>query len=125
MRSFFCAYHSLLKDWEELTDEEAGALFRACLSYSATGEEPDIKDRTLRALFSTQKRLIDEAEAAYAEKSEKARASVSARYERIRTYTNEDKKKMKKKMNMNTPLTGGVGGQYSNASLEKLEVKLI
>ena len=80
MRSYYCAYHSLLQDWSELTNEEVGILFRACLVYSSTGEELEIDNRLVRSLFMVQKRLIDEAKDHYQHISDKRKAAISTRW---------------------------------------------
>lgn len=137
MRAYFCAYFSLLEDWAELTDEEAGALFRACLSYASTGEEPELNDRTMRSLFRIQKKLIDSAQDHYTEVSRKRKAAIDSRwnaskdiqmntneYKRIQMNTNVGNKEERRKKKEYIPPYGGVGGQYSNPALESLEVKL-
>lgn len=42
-REYFAAYHSYLKSVEPLNDAERGRLFTACLSYSMTGAEPELR----------------------------------------------------------------------------------
>lgn len=42
-REYFCGYHSYLESMEALNDAECGRLFRACLTYSRTGAEPELR----------------------------------------------------------------------------------
>ena len=42
-REYVCLYHSYLKSVEPLNDAERGRLFTACLTYSMTGAEPDLR----------------------------------------------------------------------------------
>lgn len=46
---YFLCYHSYLKKCEKLTDEEVGRLFRSLLTYSATGETPELTGREVIA----------------------------------------------------------------------------
>lgn len=41
-REFFCAYHSFLKAMEPLNPAERGRLFTALLTFSMTGEAPEL-----------------------------------------------------------------------------------
>ena len=75
------AYHSLLTDLESLTDAEFGIFMRGCLRYSETGEIPVFGDRLLDTLFSTQKRLIDEADEMYESISEKRSQAAHVRWD--------------------------------------------
>lgn len=42
---YFCCYHSYLKKCEKLSDQELGRLFRALLTFSATGEAQELTGR--------------------------------------------------------------------------------
>jgi hypothetical protein len=124
-----CAWFSLLDDWADLTDEECGLLFRACLAYAATGAEPAFTDRTLRSLFRIQKKLIDSSAEHYAEVREKRKAAADARWNakasvpmQMHAYAGNKEKRIKNKEYI--PPKGGVGDQYKNEILEKLEVDL-
>lgn len=105
MRVYMKAYHSMLTDLQQLTDEEFGIFMRGCLRYSETGEIPVFGDRLLDTLFATQKRLVDEADAEYEEIRERNRENVMKRwhtddttvYDRIRPYTTDTKTKTKTK----------------------------
>lgn len=67
---YFLCYHSYLKKCEKLTDEEVGRLFRSLLTYSATGETPELTGREVIA-FDFIADDIDRAKAS-AEKNIKA-----------------------------------------------------
>lgn len=58
-RSYFKVFHSDEKAIEHLTDAEAGRLFRAMLSYSITGEVPELRGNE-RYVFSTMQYRIDQ-----------------------------------------------------------------
>ena len=57
-REYFCAYHSFLKSVEPLNDAERGRLFTACLQYSETGVEPELRGNE-RFVFPTIREQID------------------------------------------------------------------
>ena len=57
-RKFFCAYHSFLQSMEPLNDAERGRLFVACLEYSMSGVEPELRGNE-RFVFPTIKSQID------------------------------------------------------------------
>lgn len=66
-REYFCAYHSYLEAMEALTDAEKGRLFTACLSYSKTGEAPQLSGNE-RFLFPAFRSQIDRDNAGYAQR---------------------------------------------------------
>ena len=57
-REYFCAYHSFLKSIEPLNDTERGRLFTACLQYSETGVEPELRGNE-RFVFPMIREQID------------------------------------------------------------------
>ena len=57
-REYFCAYHSYLQTIEELSLEERGMLFTACLMYSETGETPALSGFA-KAVFPGIRAQID------------------------------------------------------------------
>lgn len=77
----FVAYHKYLKTLEPLSDAEVGRLFRACLQYSMTGEEPDLRGNE-RMLFPTVRDDIDRETAEYKQKCERQRENVKKRWEK-------------------------------------------
>jgi hypothetical protein len=81
-REYFCAYHSFLTDWAELSDQEAGRLFRACLTYSMSGTIEQLSGNE-RYLFPQLRRMIDEHNAAYENKCATNRENASKRTQAI------------------------------------------
>ena len=65
-RPYFCAYHSYLEAMEPLNDAERGRLFTACLSYSMTGEAPQLTGNE-RFVFPSLKGQIDRDKQRFAE----------------------------------------------------------
>ena len=65
-RPYFCAYHSYLEELEQLTDSEKGRLFVACLTYSMTGEVPQLSGNE-RFVFPSLRGQIDRDKARFAE----------------------------------------------------------
>ena len=57
-RPYFCAYHSYLEALEPLNDAEKGRLFVACLTYSMTGEVPQLSGNE-RFVFPSLRGQID------------------------------------------------------------------
>ena len=57
-REYFCAYHSFSKSVEPLNDAERGRLFMACLQYSESGIEPELRGNE-RFVFPTIREQID------------------------------------------------------------------
>lgn len=70
-------YHNWLKEIEDLTDAEAGVLFRAVMTYSATDEIVDM-DRVVRGHFNHIKTRIDQDNEEY-ERVIKARSEAGAK----------------------------------------------
>lgn len=98
-REYFCAYHSYIEAMEALTDAEKGRLFTACLSYSKTGEAPQLSGNE-RFLFPAFRSQIDRDNAGYAQRCKTNRENRMAAggsdldrldangYDRGRTTTN-------------------------------------
>ena len=96
---YFVSYHSYLKSIEPLNDAECGRLYRACLIYSMTGEEPDLRGNE-RFLFPMMKAQIDMDKEKYAAKCDRQRENINKRwnttvYNGIPTYTNDTKENEK------------------------------
>ena len=68
-REYFCAYHSHLEAMEQLTDEECGRLFKACLEYSKNGRTQELKGNE-RFVFPSLRSQIDRDKKKYATESE-------------------------------------------------------
>ena len=69
MREYFPCYHSYLRKIAKLSDQEIGRLFRALLTYSATGETQELPGREAVA-YDFIADDIDRANEAYQEKCE-------------------------------------------------------
>jgi hypothetical protein len=92
MTGFICQDEYLAK-CAKLSDQEVGRLFRALMSYHATGIEPELAGRESIA-FDFIKEDIDKTEKAYAAKCEKNRQNrlTTNVDERERTITNVDER---------------------------------
>ena len=66
----FIVYHSYRECFEDLSDEEVGILFKAMLSYSETGEMPEMP-KTLKVAFRFIKQQMDANKEKYIEKCNK------------------------------------------------------
>lgn len=99
-REYFCAYHSFLKSIEPLNDAERGRLFTACLEYSMTGAEPELRGNE-RYIFPMIREQIDRDAKKYDARCEQNRNNIlrryTAEYDRIRTSTKPTKAKTKAK----------------------------
>ena len=104
-REYFCAYHSFLKSLTPYGDAEVGRLFRACLQYSMTGEDPGLCGNE-RFIWPTLKQGIDRDKSAYEARcaqnrvngsrggrpSNQGNRTVSEETERNRTVSEETEK---------------------------------
>lgn len=99
-KEYFCAYHSYLAAMEQLNNEERGRLFTALLSYSQTGEVPQL-DGNERFVFPAMRDQMDRDSKKYQEKCEKNRKNIEQRYttenDRIQSNTKPTKEKTKAK----------------------------
>ena len=73
-REYFCAYHSLFESLTPYGDAEVGRLFRACLKYSMSREEPKLSGNE-RFIWPTLKMWIDRDIDAYNATLEKNKAN--------------------------------------------------
>ena len=71
-REYFCAYHSYLEWMESLSDAEKGRLFVACLEYSKSGKEPELRGNE-KVIFPAVRRQIDRDREVYEQKCERLR----------------------------------------------------
>lgn len=78
---YFCAYYSFIDALRELTDEEVGRLFMACLSYGKTGKAPQLAGNE-RFVFPLIRAQIDRDNERYRQRCEKNAANARSRYER-------------------------------------------
>ena len=81
----FVVYHSYRECFEDLSDEEVGILFKAMLSYSETGEMPDMP-KPLKVAFRFIKQQMDANKEKYIEKCNK-RSEAGAKGGRPRKET--------------------------------------
>lgn len=103
-REYFCCYHSYLEVMEQLNDTERGRLFTACLTYSKTGEAPELRGNE-RFVFPAFRSQIDRDNANYEETCRKRVKSANARWsandanasKSIPDYANDAKEKEKEK----------------------------
>lgn len=108
-REYFCCYHSYLEVMEQLNDTERGRLFTACLTYSKTGEAPELRGNE-RFVFPAFRSQIDRDNANYEETCRKRSKSASTRWnakdanasKSIPDDANDAKEKEKEKAKTNT-----------------------
>lgn len=103
---YFCCYHSYLEAMEQLNDAERGRLFTACLTYSKTGEAPELRGNE-RFVFPAFRSQIDRDNANYEEKCRKQSANARKRWDAAASDgmpndANNAKKKEKEKANTKT-----------------------
>jgi len=108
-REYFAAYHSYLKSIELLSDAERGRLFTACLSYSMTGIEPELRGNEKFA-WSSIRSQIDRDKETYEAKcqtnSENAKRRNATAGERFQTNPTPYKEKSKdSRLDENDPLS--------------------
>ena len=116
-REYVCLYHSYLKSVEPLNDTECGRLFRACLTYSMTGAEPDLRGNE-RFVWPMIQQQIDRDTQKYEEFCAKQRSNINKRWADTTVYggrsgipddtkntKEKEKAKTKTKANINPPLS--------------------
>lgn len=133
---YFCCYHSYLEVMEELNDAEKGRLFTACLTYSKTGESPQLCGNE-RFVFPTFRAQIDRDNSRYDKKCQKQAENAKKRWHAnecdgmpddanlakdAKTKT-KAKTKAKTKDNINTPLSPLFGEELQKAFDDWLEYK--
>ena len=92
MTGFFCQDDYLSKT-AKLSDQELGRLFRACMTYHATGELHELTGRESIA-FDFIREDIDKAETAYKSKCEKNKQNRLQAIERSKTNVDERKRSL-------------------------------
>lgn len=75
-----CLYHSYLKSVEPLNDAERGRLFTACLTYSTTGAEPDLRGNE-RFVWPTIREQIDRDTKKYSDFCKKQQENIRKRWD--------------------------------------------
>lgn len=106
-REYVCLYHSYLKSVEPLNDAERGRLFTACLTYSMTGAEPDLRGNE-RFVWPTIREQIDRDTKKYSDFCKKQQENIRKRWDTtvydgtsgIPDDTKHTKEKEKEKENM-------------------------
>lgn len=79
-REYVCLYHSYLKSVEPLNDAERGRLFTACLTYSITGAEPDLRGNE-RFVWPTIREQIDRDTKKYSDFCKKQQENIRKRWD--------------------------------------------
>lgn len=79
-REYVCLYHSYLKSVEPLNDAERGRLFTACLTYSMTGAEPDLRGNE-RFVWPTIREQIDRDAKKYSDFCKKQQENIRKRWD--------------------------------------------
>lgn len=79
-REYVCLYHSYLKSVEPLNDAERGRLFTACLTYSMTGAEPDLRGNE-RFVWPTIREQIDRDTKKYSDFCKKQQKNIRKRWD--------------------------------------------
>lgn len=130
-KEYFCCYHSYLEAMEQLNDAERGRLFTACLTYSKTGEAPELRGNE-RFVFPAFRSQIDRDNANYEEKCRKQSENARKRWDAAasdgmpsdandaNTKTKE-KAKTKKKENTSPPLPPA-GGKPSEPEQPEIDL---
>lgn len=79
-REYVCLYHSYLKSVEPLNDAERGRLFTACLTYSMTGADPDLRGNE-RFVWPTIREQIDRDSKKYSDFCKKQQENIRKRWD--------------------------------------------
>ena len=79
-REYVCLYPSYLKSVEPLNDAERGRLFTACLTYSMTGAEPDLRGNE-RFVWPTIREQIDRDTKKYSDFCKKQQENIRKRWD--------------------------------------------
>ncbi len=110
---YFCCYHDYLTKTRNLSDSELGRLFRALMTYSATGEKTQLNGREEMA-FDFISIDIDTAKERYTAKCAKLKANGEAanatKCHQMPPNAPQERRK-KKEDNPLTPLQGDEGVQ--------------
>lgn len=118
---YFCCYHSYLRKLAKLSDQEVGRLFRALLTYSATGKTQELTGRE-NVAFDFIADDIDRAKEKYEEKCNTNREKAVKRWHTeespsMRLHTTESSG-----IPQHTPASSGVFGNADDTK-EKEKAK--
>lgn len=89
-RSFKIYYEPLGSQISELTDEDAGKLFKAIFYYSLDGIEPEFDDKYLRLVFAPQRNAINIDKEKYLKEVEQKREAAKEKWRREREKNDAD-----------------------------------
>lgn len=98
MKDSFVLYTSIKDVLDELTDEEAGILFKAIVEYQATGEVPELP-RCLKLFFITVKQDLDRNNEKYEETCRQRRENGKKGGRPKKAKASEDEEEKAKKPN--------------------------
>lgn len=102
----------LYKDWKPLIDactsEQAGDIFKGIYAYVCEGEAPDFDNPLLSGFFEMIRQAIDSNDSAWAEKREKARKAIQARWEKKRAEAAEDQQEKPEEAEQSPDHTGEI-----------------
>lgn len=84
----------LYKDWKPLIDactsEQAGEILKGIYAYVCEGDAPEFDNPLLSGFFEMIRQAIDSNDSAWAEKREKAKKAIQARWEKKQAEAAED-----------------------------------
>lgn len=120
----------LYKDWKPLIDactsEQAGEILKGIYTYVCEGEAPEFDNPLLSGFFEMIRQAIDSNDSAWAEKREKARKAIQARWEKKQAEAAEDQQEKPEEAEQNPDHTGEVtekAGQDPGQTTDKPRTK--
>ena len=120
----------LYKDWKPLIDactsEQAGDIFKGIYAYVCEGEATEFDNPLLSGFFEMIRQAIDSNDSAWAEKREKARKAIQARWEKKRAEAAEDQQEKPEEAEQSPDHTGEVtekAGQDPGQTADKPRTK--
>ena len=120
----------LYKDWKPLIDactsEQAGDIFKGIYAYVCEGVATEFDNPLLSGFFEMIRQAIDSNDSAWAEKREKARKAIQARWEKKRAEAAEDQQEKPEESEQSPDHTGEVtekAGQDPGQTTDKVRTK--
>ena len=120
----------LYKDWKPLIDactsEQAGDIFKGIYAYVCEGVATEFDNPLLSGFFEMIRQAIDSNDSAWAEKREKARKAIQARWEKKRAEAAEDQQEKPEESEQSPDHTGEVtekAGQDPGQTTDKPRTK--
>ena len=102
----------LYKDWKPLIDactsEQAGDILKGIYAYVCEGDAPEFDNPLLSGFFEMIRQAIDSNDSAWAEKREKARKAIQARWEKKQAEAAEDQQEKPEEAEQSPDHTGEV-----------------